>query len=154
MRLSKKNENKRWKKNYQSPSSTRTQTLNNSLKPNFSFPKEARLRKASDYKKVIRQGSKWIGPFLAIDYRQGRSISRLGITVSRKFGKAHIRNRFKRWVREAFRLNQGVFPSNIEFNVTPRVASASYSFLIIQQELLAFKTYLHSKQNGLFQSEF
>jgi len=38
-------------------------------------------------------------------------LSKLGITVSRKFGNAVSRNRFKRHVREAFRSRLTLFPT-------------------------------------------
>jgi ribonuclease P protein component len=45
---------------------------------------------------------------------------RLGITVSKKFGDAHLRNLFKRRAREAFRLQQTELPLGISLNVSPR----------------------------------
>ncbi len=61
------------------------------------------------------------GASLQIDYRQGRSsLPKLGLTVSKKFGKAHDRNRFKRVVREAFRQLYKSLPPDLEINISPR----------------------------------
>lgn len=84
------------------------------------FPKSARLLTSSHYK-LLRQSSRLSGLQISVDFRQGHSPSpKLGITVSRKFGKAHDRNRFKRVVREAFRELYFSLPSDIELNVSPR----------------------------------
>ncbi len=43
---------------------------------------------------------------------------RLGLTVSKQFGDAHLRNKFKRRVREAFRRQQ--FPAGLVLHVSPK----------------------------------
>jgi ribonuclease P protein component len=41
--------------------------------------------------------------------RNRTSTNRVGITVSKKLGKAHIRNRIRRRLREVYRLNEDKF---------------------------------------------
>ncbi len=58
---------------------------------------------------------------MAIDYCLGAmDTPQLGITVSRRFGKAYRRNRFKRVVREAFRHALPYLPKNLQLNVLPK----------------------------------
>jgi len=116
MRISQENENSQGAANHQPPSQSRPQAP-----LRLTFPKTARLRSRNDYRRVYKANRRVHGQFVSIDFFTGNSPHpKLGITVSRKFGKAHERNYFKRLVREAFRESQLLFPSNLEINVAPR----------------------------------
>ena len=54
--------------------------------------------------------------------------NRVGITVSKKLGKAHIRNRVRRRIREIYRLNEDRFQPGWDIVVVARAKSVDADF--------------------------
>lgn len=63
-------------------------------------------------------------------------VTRLGITVTKRYGKSHERNRFKRMVREAYRLSYRELPVGLDLIVKPRAYAKKASSCVIQKELI------------------
>ena len=105
----------------------------------FCFSKAQRLLKRSEYVRLSKEGRKINGEFLWACAAEGRTEqTRLGITVTKKVGKAHQRNRIKRVIREYFRLNKHRFNSIHDINIiaTKEAAKQSNSQLNAQLERL------------------
>ena len=96
------------------------------------FPKELRILSRFHFQKMNREGKRLAGKVISLQYREGFSHSRLGITVSKKYGKAHDRNRFKRVVREAFRECYDSIPKGLSINIFPKLPK----ILIDKQHIL------------------
>lgn len=97
-----------------------------------------RLLKQRQFHRVQQSGQRRTGRFLIVTMREGAGPEpKLGISASRKFGKSHVRNRFKRCVREAFRLSRHLMPSSLEIIVKPRTCANEASLQEIQDELKA-----------------
>ena len=85
---------------------------------------------------MVRGAKNFIGHWILVDIRQGNDrLPKLGITITRRYGKAHERNRFKRIVREAFRLSRHLFPAGLEIQVRPRSKASEARMNDIQIEL-------------------
>lgn len=85
------------------------------------FPKELRLRASGDFERVYRH-RRSVSDEKLILYARPNDLphSRFGVSVSRKVGNAVQRNRWKRLLREAFRLAQHELPSGLDFISIPR----------------------------------
>ncbi|SGA10401.1 ribonuclease P [Chlamydia abortus] len=77
------------------------------------LPKRARVLKRRQFLYISRAGSRCQGSQVIFHVAPSKypGCCKLGITVSKKFGKANKRNYFKRIVREAFRLKRHSLPS-------------------------------------------
>lgn len=70
---------------------------------------EITVKENYEFRRIYRKGKTAVSPYLVLycqKNRQGKT--RLGITVSTKLGKAVIRNRVRRRLREIWRLHRDV----------------------------------------------
>lgn len=104
---------------------------------NAGFPKSARLRKRRDYLRVGYAAKRMTGHWMIVEACSSKfPMTRLGITVTKRFGKAHDRNRFKRIVREAFRLSRQEIPNGLDIIIKPRTAALKAHTQDIVSELI------------------
>jgi ribonuclease P protein component len=84
----------------------------------YSFTKADRILKRHEFIALAKSGRRIQNEYFIAVFspgRQGRS--RLGVTVTKKVGRAVKRNRIKRLVREFFRLNRQFLSGEWDINI-------------------------------------
>jgi len=85
------------------------------------FPAQYRLRRESEFRRAFNRRCTAADEQLVVfAYPNELPHPRLGIIVTRRQGKAVVRNRWKRLLREAFRLSKTQIPSGVDFVVIAR----------------------------------
>ena len=75
--------------------------------------------------------------YLVLYARKNRTDgNRVGITVSKKLGKAHIRNQVRRRLREVYRLNEELFQSGWDIVVVVRSKAIDADFAQLTEAYL------------------
>lgn len=109
----------------------------------LAFPKQARILQRYEYKSLARNGKSWVGSSLLISYRFGKyTAPRLGLTVTKKYGNAVVRNHFKRILRESFRSLYSRFPKQLEINIKPKYYTKPPTVLLCKTQLQTFIDFL------------
>ncbi len=79
------------------------------------------VRRPADFQRAYRRRHTASDHLIVVfGYPNGLAYARLGLSVSRKVGNAVVRNRWKRLLREAFRLSRKDLPVGIDLIVVPR----------------------------------
>ena len=96
------------------------------------LPKEKRLAKRREFLHVYETGRKWFSRYCVV-FAAGNELthSRIGITATKKLGKANVRNRLKRWTREVYRRQREPLALDrhsldVIVNVKPNAAEARF----------------------------
>ena len=96
------------------------------------LPKEKRLAKRREFLRVYETGRKLFSRYCVVfSAANDLPFSRVGVTVTKKLGKANVRNRLKRWTREVYRRQRGPLDLDrsaldLVINVKPNAAAAEF----------------------------
>ena len=108
------------------PLGSASKTLNTgtpAAMPHASFPATVRLRSGKDFERVYAKKCKAAdGTLLMFIDRNDKGVTRVGLSVSKKHGGAVVRNRLKRWLREAFRHERMEIPTGLDLIAIPLAA--------------------------------
>ena len=95
------------------------------------------IKKNRDFRFLYRKGKNAVTPVLAMYARKNKNTeNRIGITVSTKVGKAVVRNRVRRRIREAYRRNELRFATGVDIIVVARVRASEVAYSDIEKNLL------------------
>jgi ribonuclease P protein component len=85
------------------------------------FPREHRILRKAEFREVFDHGRSRSDDRLIVYAlpRDSGGPNRIGLVVGRRYGGAVRRNRWKRRLREAFRLNRAALPASHDLVVLP-----------------------------------
>jgi ribonuclease P protein component len=104
-----------------------------------SFPQSSRILRSADFRTVYDNGTRVSGPLFAAfcmarRERDGAGV-RIGLTVPKALGGAVVRNRIKRRLRAAFRLQRADWNIDWDIVLNPRKAAILAPFADLERAL-------------------
>jgi len=101
-----------------------------------------RLKTQRHFRRVYQLGRRaagqWMTAVACIGPRRPASDAgpRLGVSVSKDHGGAVRRNKLKRLLREAFRLERHRFPADLDLVLIPRQRDDNFPLAVLREELV------------------
>ncbi len=92
--------------------------------------KENRIKKNEEIAEIVKKRQKVYSDSFFIYYQPGKDLTRVAISVSKKYGNSVERNHAKRRIREVVRPNLNLFdPMNLIIVVKPELKDVSFEGL-------------------------
>lgn len=103
---------------------------------NFIMKNTLPIRLNKNFKRMYYKGKTCANQYLAVYYLKNKlNSNRLGITVSKKIGKAVVRNKVKRLIKENYRLKENLLVTGFDLVIVSRVRANSANFRMISQAM-------------------
>ena len=91
----------------------------------------------SDFRRIFNRGKSAVSPCVVVYCRKNRlGRNRLGLTVSKKIGKAVVRNRIRRRLREIIRLNGASLRQGYDLILVARSRAVSADYRRLETDVL------------------
>lgn len=104
----------------------------------FRFPRAVRMRRRRDFARTIRDGRTVAGDAFVIHCLPVSGEGRLlGVVCGRRVGKAVVRNRAKRRLREIFRTHPELFRDGFWFVAVAKPPIAGRNFKTLEKDVVA-----------------
>ena len=101
------------------------------------------LKKNYEFKRLYNKGKSAASKYIAVYVRKnGRDENRLGITVSTKLGGAVRRNRIRRRLKEAYRINEHKLRKGHDLVIVARMSSQDAKWSELEASVLTLFTKL------------
>ena len=95
------------------------------------------MKKNHEFRRMYQKGKSSVNSYLVLYIRPNRlGHNRLGVTVSTKLGKAVVRNRVRRRLREVWRLNDAALKQGYDMILVGRGRSVKGEFREIEKAYL------------------
>ena len=95
------------------------------------------MKENRDFRRLYASGRSAVDGYLAVYVRKNRmTVNRLGITVGAKLGCAVVRNRVRRRIREAYRLEEPRLRPGFDIVVVARVRAAESDYTHLRGSLV------------------
>lgn len=101
------------------------------------FPSSERLRRQKDIQACLQEGKRFHHPLLSlwVRWREGTG-RRVAFSVGRRVAKkATVRNRIKRWLREAYRTKRWAMREGVDMLVVAHLPCAVANFQAVNDAL-------------------
>ncbi len=110
--------------------------MSDAPKRDFRFLRIYRLKLRTEFDMVFDQGIVTSDSVLVTHaVRNTLGYTRIGLSISKRVGSSPIRNQWKRWMREAYRLNRHVLPVGLDVVIRPR-RGANGSFHAVEKSMM------------------
>ena len=94
------------------------------------------LKLNKDFRRLYYRGKNIVCGYVVVYMQKNRlGSNRLGITCSKTVGKAVVRNRVKRLIRESYRLYEPKMKSGYDIVIVARTRAADKSFEVIKKDI-------------------
>ena len=101
-------------------------------------PRQVVLKRPDEFDRCYKQGTMWKNRLAVVHVfrRDDKGAPRFGFSVSRRIGNAVVRNRLKRWMREAVRPLASDVAGGVDVVVSARSAAVDSGFWPLRAALL------------------
>lgn len=96
----------------------------------------AKIKKNSEFSRMFRKGKKVYSAYLTAIFIPSKNGTSMGIAITKKHGKAVVRNRVKRLIRAAFYNNFSYLTVNCKIIIMSKVCE-EYDYHNIEKSLLS-----------------
>lgn len=98
--------------------------------------KNIRLRKNTDFQDVFKKGrNTWNRQFTLIIKRNNLRQSRVGFTITKKYGTAVERNKLKRRLREIIRTNKDLLIEDHDMILIPKACTKTMTYQALESSV-------------------